>query len=79
MTKESPPFRNEHFLIVMKYLIKHTGYSKTNLPLLICDNQESRLSLTVIDLAKAKGGAKLTLYPHCSLRPIALVRPDPGT
>lgn len=54
------------FLEVMKHFIKHSSASNKNPSLLILDNHESHLSISVLDLVKSNGVAILTIYPHSS-------------
>ncbi|XP_074035220.1 uncharacterized protein [Leptinotarsa decemlineata] len=56
----------EKFLSFMKHFIDHVKSSNNNPVLLVYDNHESRISLPVIDLAKAHGVVLLTFPPHTS-------------
>lgn len=52
------------FLQVMKHFIKYSNSSKENPSLLIYDNHESHLSISVLNLAKDNGVTILTFPPH---------------
>lgn len=54
----------ELFVEVMKHFIKFSHSSKDNPALLIYDNHESHLSITVLNLAKENGVTVLTVPPH---------------
>lgn len=59
----------ELFIDVMKHFIKYSYSSKGNPSLLIFDNQESHLSVAVLNLAKENGVTILTVPPHsCNKR-----------
>lgn len=62
------------FPSVMEHFIKHTGTSKENPTLFICDNHDSHFTLKVLDMAKEAGVTMLTLPPHSShkLQPLDL-------
>lgn len=55
---------SELFLRVMTHFIKHTNSSKDNPSLLLYDNHESHLSISVLNLAKENGVTILTFPPH---------------
>ncbi|KAK4299196.1 hypothetical protein Pmani_028514 [Petrolisthes manimaculis] len=57
---------NQLFPEVLKHFIKYTSASKENPALLICDNHESHLSVTALDIAKDNGVTILSIHPHCN-------------
>lgn len=56
----------ELFPEVLNHFIKYTGSSKENPTLLICDNHESHISITALNIAKENGVTILTIPPHTS-------------
>lgn len=58
----------EKFLEFMKHFIQHVKPSKENPVLLLFDNHDSHLSISLINLAKSNGVVMLTFPPHTSHR-----------
>ena len=56
----------ENFLSYMKQFIKYAKCVKEKPTLLLLDNDESHISIPVLDIAKKHGIHMLTLHPHTS-------------
>ncbi|ESO03971.1 hypothetical protein HELRODRAFT_173013 [Helobdella robusta] len=55
-----------NFLEVIKHLVKHARCSVENPILLLLDNHESHVSISVLDYGKNSGVIMLSFPPHCS-------------
>jgi hypothetical protein len=54
----------DHFLLLLENVIKHTRVMKYKPVLFLLDNHHSHLSLKVLDLAKDNGVVLLSFPPH---------------
>ena len=63
-----------NFLKYMHYFAKHTKPKPSSLVLLLLNNQESHISVAVLNLCKESGTVLMTFPPHCShkLQPLDL-------
>ena len=55
-----------NFLEVLKHIVKHTRCTTEKPILLILDNHESHVAISVLDFAKQSGVVMLSFPPHCS-------------
>lgn len=58
----------DSFLMFMKHFIKHVKPTKQSPVLLLLDNHNSHLAISVLNLAKDNGVILLSFPPHCSHR-----------
>ncbi|CAG2199907.1 unnamed protein product [Mytilus edulis] len=56
----------ENFLIFLQHFVKHTKPSTSHPVLLLLDNHNSHLAVTILAFAKLNGIVMLSFPPHCS-------------